>query len=297
MAKIFIGMPVYNGERFIKEALDSLLLQNFTDWRLFISDDSSTDGTGLICWEYAKTDARITYHKQEKNIGMFSNFKFVLDNADSEYFMWMAQDDTRDKEYLSVCVKNLDGNRNLGLVTTVTAIVNSYGRTLIEEPSIIYLSGKPGLMSVSRYILQPEILGKCNLIYGLWRTEAVRQTWRAYPQRYTWGQDYMFSLALVSRFEIYVDSRVLFKKRLGGFSSPKALEKDNPRDVKRLEYKNPKNHMFPFKRFFSYFKGHKEALRGTQYQPLALLLILRLPRAFLIYLKERNFRKILKKFT
>jgi glycosyltransferase involved in cell wall biosynthesis len=295
MAKVFIGMPVYNGERFIKEALDSLLSQNFTDWKLSISDDSSTDRTGLICEEYAKRDIRITYHRQGKNMGMFSNFKFVLDNANSEYFMWMAQDDMRDKEYLSVCLKNFDSNSNLGLVTTVIAIIDSYGRTLIEESSIINLSGKPGLISVLRYILQPEILGKCNLMYGLWKTETLRQTWLAYPQRYTWGQDYMFSLALVSRFEIYIDPKVLFKKRLGGFSSPEALEKDNHKNVRTIEYRNPKNHMFPFKRFSSYFKGHREALRGTSYQPLAFLLILRLPRAFFIYLKERNFRKILRK--
>lgn len=294
MAKVFIGMPVYNGERFLKEALESLCAQTFTDWRLFISDDVSTDTTRAICEEYVKKDQRITYFQQKQNLGMFPNLSFVLDRADADYFMWAAQDDVREKEYLTVCVQHLEKNSKLGLSTTVMAAIDSYGRTLTEERRLLELAEGTRLMSTVRYILQPEILGKCNLMYGLFRTEIAKSTWVIYPMRKVWGPDYHFSLALISRYAVFVDKEVLFKKRLGGFSSPKALINDTVTGVRKIEYKNPKNQMFPYGRFKAYFSGHMEALRGTNYRPLAaLLLFIRFPRALFIHLKSRGTKKAL----
>lgn len=103
--KVSIGMPVYNGEERVREALDSLLAQTFTDFELIISDDASVDKTGEICLGYVKKDPRIHYVRQPKNRGLESNFQFVLDQARGEYFMWAAQDDVRSPDYISV---NLD---------------------------------------------------------------------------------------------------------------------------------------------------------------------------------------------
>ena len=98
-------MPVYNGEKYIREALDSLLEQTFTDFELVISDNASTDGTEGICREYAVKDARIRYVRQPENRGWQFNFKFVLDEARGEYFMWMAYDDmTSSNDYLATLV-------------------------------------------------------------------------------------------------------------------------------------------------------------------------------------------------
>jgi len=294
--KIFIGMPVYNGEKFLRESISSIINQSYTDWEMFISDDASIDHTGEIAREYAEKDLRITYYRQEKNLGMFPNFKFVLDKVTSPYFIWAAQDDIREKNYLKVCIDKLEKNKNLGLATTVVGVTDSFGRTMIEERDLLTLSNKSKPVGVIRYVLQPEILGKCNLMYGLFKTSALKTVWQAYPQREVWGQDYMFSLALISRFSIYVDKNVLFKKRQGGFSNPENLIDDKEELERNVEYKNPKNYMFPFGRFCQYFKGHMEALRGTHYAPLvALLLLARLPRAFIIHIKERDLKKFIKK--
>lgn len=298
MTKIFIGMPIYNGERFLGEAINSLRNQTFVDWNLFISDDSSTDSTELICREFAKEDSRITYFKQEKNVGMFPNFKFVLDKADTEYFMWAAQDDLWEEKYLETCLEHFNKDRDLGLATTCTAAIDSFGRTLLEEVWMTNLSGKPGYLQVAKYVLQPEILGKCNLMYSLFKTEALRKTWQAYPQRSTWGQDYMFSLAAISRFGVVVSHNPMFKKRLGGASSPQLSIHRQDELVTAMQFTNPKNHMFPFGRFWAYFNGHMEALNGTPYKPLAaILLIARLPRAFIIHIKERSFKKYIKRLV
>lgn len=106
--RISVGMPVYNGEKYISDAIDSLLLQTYTDFELIISDNASSDGTEKICLEYAKKDSRIRYVRQIKNQGGFCNFKFVLDEARGEYFMWLAHDDYIEPDsYLEKLVQPL----------------------------------------------------------------------------------------------------------------------------------------------------------------------------------------------
>lgn len=291
MARVFIGMPAYNGERFIKEAIESLIAQTYTDWGLFISDDASTDSTRRICEEFSRADKRIIYRRQERNLGLFANFKFTLDQADGDYFMWAAQDDLWENEYLETCVGLLEKEASIGLATTCNETIDSFGRKVLDAPWMTALSGQPGWRRVAKYVLQPESLGKNNLMYGLFRTEAAKAVWQAYPQRGAWGQDYHVALALVSRFQVIIDPKALFKKRLGGYSSPQlsltsADVRIEGKDL--LDPKNPKNGMFPFGRFGSYLAGHREALRGTPYWPLAFLLFIRLPRALLIHIKERS---------
>lgn len=98
--QISIGMPVYNGEKFINEAIDSVLAQTFTDFELIISDNDSTDRTADICKEYCLKDSRIRYVRQPRNIGGQENFKFVLDEARADYFMWAAADDSSDPAFI-----------------------------------------------------------------------------------------------------------------------------------------------------------------------------------------------------
>lgn len=104
---VSIGMPVFNGERTIRAALDSLLAQSFADFELIISDNASTDATPRICREYAERDRRIRLVQQSADIGAISNFKAVLDEAQGEYFMWAACDDTRSPDFIEVNLRFL----------------------------------------------------------------------------------------------------------------------------------------------------------------------------------------------
>jgi glycosyltransferase involved in cell wall biosynthesis len=103
---VSIGMPVYNGDNYIREAIDSLLAQTFRDFELLISDNASTDGTQSICEEYARGDARIRYVRQHRNRGGFNNFEYVLDHACGTYFMWAAHDDVWAANWLDTLVSN-----------------------------------------------------------------------------------------------------------------------------------------------------------------------------------------------
>ena len=76
--KVSLGLPVYNGERFVGQAIQSVLDQTFTDFELIISDNASTDSTPDICEDFARKDPRIRYIPQEINIGAKANFNRVF---------------------------------------------------------------------------------------------------------------------------------------------------------------------------------------------------------------------------
>jgi glycosyltransferase involved in cell wall biosynthesis len=91
--KLSIGLPVYNGEQFIRNSINSILSQTFTDFELIISDNASTDATQQICEEYAIQDQRIKYVRKPQTVSIVDNFVTVLELARGDYFMWATHDD------------------------------------------------------------------------------------------------------------------------------------------------------------------------------------------------------------
>jgi glycosyltransferase involved in cell wall biosynthesis len=105
-----IGMPVFNDARFLPAALDSIIKQSFRDFELILSDDLSTDGSADICRDYAARDPRIRYIRQEKNIGISANMKFLLNESTGKYFMWAANDDLWDPDFISSLISSLEND-------------------------------------------------------------------------------------------------------------------------------------------------------------------------------------------
>jgi glycosyltransferase involved in cell wall biosynthesis len=101
-------MPVFNGERYLREAIDSILRQTYEDFELIISDNASNDHTQQICQEYVAKDCRISYHRNQINLGGPSNYNRVFELSSGEYFKWAAYDDVLASEYLRKCVSVLD---------------------------------------------------------------------------------------------------------------------------------------------------------------------------------------------
>jgi len=106
--QVSIGMPVRNGETFLREALDCLLTQTFTDFELCISDNQSTDRTEEVCRSYADRDERIRYRRQAENLGAVGNFNYVFAHTRGEYFKWASCDDVCHPTFLARCVEALD---------------------------------------------------------------------------------------------------------------------------------------------------------------------------------------------
>lgn len=91
--KIDILMATYNGEKYLEEQIESILKQTYSNFRLIISDDCSTDGTGEILKKYSQKDNRIEIYFQEKNLGYIKNFEFLLNKVENKIYMLSDQDD------------------------------------------------------------------------------------------------------------------------------------------------------------------------------------------------------------
>jgi glycosyltransferase involved in cell wall biosynthesis len=129
-----VGMPVFNGARYIRAAIESVLCQTLTDFELLISDNASTDETANICREYAIRDKRIRLVVQERNLGAFRNFRFVTDHANGALLTWLAHDDALDARFLEETVAYLKRNVQSVLVCADLEIINDSGsRIEVEE--------------------------------------------------------------------------------------------------------------------------------------------------------------------
>ena len=125
--RLTLGLPVFNGERFLGETLDSLLDQSFTDFVLVIADNGSTDGTEEICRRYAASDRRIRYVRHPRNIGAIPNHNFLLESATTELFKWTAADDLYGRDLLSRCIAALDEHPDVVLSHVDKATIDERG--------------------------------------------------------------------------------------------------------------------------------------------------------------------------
>jgi glycosyltransferase involved in cell wall biosynthesis len=130
--RVSIGLPVFNGERFLRAAIESILAQTFADFELIISDNASTDATPAICEEYARRDGRIRYVRQTENRGGAWNFNHLFSLARGSYFKWAACDDMIAPTYLERCVEALDRRPEAVLVQTRVIKINDRGDHVVR---------------------------------------------------------------------------------------------------------------------------------------------------------------------
>jgi glycosyltransferase involved in cell wall biosynthesis len=129
------GMPVFNGDRYIEIALDSLLAETFSDFEIVISDNASTDNTEAICPSYMPRDSRIRYSRNEENLGPPENFTKVFRLSRGEYFKWAAADDVCEPEFLHRTVDALDSHKSIVLAWVRTLGLNEVGVVRPHYPS------------------------------------------------------------------------------------------------------------------------------------------------------------------
>lgn len=124
MEKVDIILATYNGEQFLSEQIESILNQTYKEFRLFIADDCSTDKTRKIIEEYSKKDNRITAFYQEKNLGVVSNFEFLLKKVENRYFMFADQDDIWRHDKIEKSIKKIKESDS-DLIYTDLEVVDS----------------------------------------------------------------------------------------------------------------------------------------------------------------------------
>lgn len=126
--RLSIGLPVYNGERYLDASLEALLGQTYDDFELIISDNASTDGTADICHRYQRLDSRIRYVRQPRNIGSAGNHSWVFREARGELFKWAAADDLYARDLVARCIAVLDSHPQVVLAHSWTAAIDDSGK-------------------------------------------------------------------------------------------------------------------------------------------------------------------------
>jgi glycosyltransferase involved in cell wall biosynthesis len=146
---VSIGLPVFNGEKSIRKTIEAVLSQTFRNFELIISDNASTDSTYEICKEFEEKDKRVRCIQQKNNMGPWWNFKFVLKEAKSDYFLWTAADDHMSKNYLE---------SNLEVIRKNKKCIGSVGKTNYFGTTVEEL--KP--------VLNDSLFGKLNKKIRRW---------------------------------------------------------------------------------------------------------------------------------
>ena len=205
---VSIGLQVYTGARYLREALDSLLAQDYPDFEIMISDNGSTDETEAICREYVARHSGIRYYRAERNMGPVWNSVRVYELARGEYFMWAAHDDLRHPQYLSRCVAALEQNPRALFCCTGVKFIDADGRDMTDVFPVRTLrpvgtTPRERLRALARSTFWVDI-------YSLFRTRALQETTLGQA---LWGGDILIVSALCLRGEVVEIPERLFYYR------------------------------------------------------------------------------------
>jgi len=172
-AILTIGLPVYNGEKYLAEAIESILAQTFTNFNLIVSDNASTDKTEEICASYIKKDARIKYIKNDKNYGAAYNHNKVFEMSSTKYFKWIACDDIHSPTFIEKCINVLENHSEIVLVYLKSANIGPNGKFL--EENCFNLKGNSDFAN-KRFDSFINIDHNSNSIFGIIRRSALVKT-------------------------------------------------------------------------------------------------------------------------
>ncbi len=272
--RLSIGMPLYNSEQFLAEALDSLLSQTFSDFELIISDNGSTDQTEKICRDYADRDSRIRYERHEQNRGAIWNFNHVFSLAKGAYFKWSSYDDTCEPTFIERCVSVLDKRPEVIWCHTQSAKIDEQGARLTKDPDAY--DGFEGWVHTSDAGLPRKnfdshfphqrfrgvLLGTdwCADSYGVIRADALRRTCLL-PSCYGAEKVLMADLSLQGLY--YEVPETLFLQRVHAQASGNLRSA-----VAQQNFMNAKaSSRFAFTRF-KLLKGYLNAIRNAELKSL-----------------------------
>jgi glycosyltransferase involved in cell wall biosynthesis len=172
--KVSIGLPVWNGEKYLRLALDSILQQDYTDFELIISDNASTDRTQEICQEFAAKDKRIRYSRNQTNIGSSGNYNRVFELARGQFFKWASHDDEIHTSLLRRCLESFEHSApNTVLVFSKAEIIDGSGRALRLSEDTIDQTAHETFTRLASLIFHRHY---AHPLWGLIRSEALRRT-------------------------------------------------------------------------------------------------------------------------
>lgn len=265
---VSVGIPTYNNPQGLSQALKCITEQTYKNIEIIVSDNASNNiNVAKILSEFSTKDLRIKYFRQKNNIGPVENFKYVLKKAQGEYFMWAADDDLLDKKFIEMGVISLIDNPKYSSWFCTIETIDSYDRVIRKYKGFSRLtSGNNKCKSIIKYLLEPEILGKANIIYSIYNKQALDVVINEYSISETWGSDFCFNLAFLSRFDMLFCDLVLFKKR-------NVRVTDNEFSIDPIIIKYPSFHIFPLKESFNYIAGNVRAVSLLKYKYIVVFIM------------------------
>lgn len=200
---VSIGMPVHNGGRYLRAALDSLLKQDYANFELIISDNASTDSTAQICQEFVAKDRRVAYFRSDSKVEVFANFGLALQRARGKYFMWAAADDIWLPNFVSALAVELDTDPEAAVAMCATKRIREDG-TLVDYvrlADVFHFGGKRHF-ALAMALASGKPYHLC--FYGLFRTEFIKRAFARIPMVVLGDRLFVCELALATSFR-YVD--------------------------------------------------------------------------------------------
>jgi glycosyltransferase involved in cell wall biosynthesis len=206
---VSVGLPVYNGEQYLTEAIGSVLAQDHDNVEVLLSDNASTDGTEAIGRRFARLDGRVRYFRNAENVGSRRNFDFVLSQAKGKYFTWVAHDDVlNDPSYLRAACDALEASPDAVLCGCSMNVLDHEGpgtsAPALLEP--IY-PDRDWAEARKRFFRCPYDSLIYFAIYGVYRRDVLRQV----PMRERWYKGRRVSLDLENPIlaEVAVRGRII----------------------------------------------------------------------------------------
>jgi len=225
--KISIGVPVYNGEYFLEKKLKSILEQTFSDYEIIISDNASTDKTSIICKKFAENENRVRYIRQEKNLGAWGNYNFLLNEAKGKYFLFSAVDDIMSSTFLEKTIKVLTSNKNISCCISKIKLFGEQDNLKKESRHSLIIKIRKKIDQRFGYLETYSATGHYEkriseyfknishnqMFYGMYRTDQIKKSF--VKKSFIWN-DAATVLSILKYGELYVVDELLLYIFSGG---------------------------------------------------------------------------------
>jgi glycosyltransferase involved in cell wall biosynthesis len=200
-----IGVPVYNGERYLAQALAGIQAQTLADFRVVIADNASTDRTEEIARAAAAADPRIEYLRRDRNVGLVANWNGLFTDTDGELFAWHSSDDVAAPEFYASCLELLREQPDAAAGCPQIGLIGSDGESLGPDPERI--RGDHPDRAV-RFVELASFRHYCQFYYGVFRRSMLARTRLMLP--FFWSADRLLLAELALQGRLVRDPRQLY---------------------------------------------------------------------------------------
>ncbi len=233
---ISIGLPVFNGQNYLSQAIESVLNQSYFNFELVISNNGSTDNTSSICETYARKDERIRYHEFDRNYGASINYNKTFELAKGKYFKWLAHDDLLTEQNLTKSVEVLESDGKVVLCGSAKTNLDANGKIIdtfnYEGLHLTQINTLLRFRTLLRHFAH-SFTDADLILTGLMRTDILKQT--ILIANYT-SADFTLLADLILKGKFIVLGEALYQRRIHhGIST--SVHNKNPNEAKKISPK------------------------------------------------------------